>query len=199
MAKDVKQAEPLPADVAAPAQPAAPSKGISRLYIILGLVSLILLQTLLLFFLLPSPSQVAANVQKSHQTVIDQQPDPQYTAPAIPKDETEKVKKIERPFGAKFQVQDTNPTNPSKMDGFIGTFIAIIRESDAKEYDKIYAEKENRIRFIIQTILRESSLEDRTNPHLNVIRGKIVRQVNTELGVPYVQDVVCPDAKTESM
>ncbi len=196
MAKDPK------ADVKPPEDPvvveSTPSKGIPRLYILIGLASLVLLQVLLLFFLLPSPGKVRDEVEKAGQTEIDRSKG-EYTQVPLPEDTSVKIETIEKPLGEKFRVQDVNKADPTKMDGFSGSVYAVIKKTDEAAFDALYTKNEKRVRSLIQTILRESSVEERTEPSLSVIRGRIKRRVREELGIPFVLDIGCNDVQTENM
>ena len=184
---DVKPAEEIVADDAAP-------KGIPRLYILLGMASLILFQTMLLAFMLPSSGGGTPTVVEGNGPIIPN---------VLPRGERRNPDDLEKPFGKpegeKFQVQDVDRIDPSKMSGFSCSVWVVIKKSDEKAFDKIYETNVRRIESLIQTILRESSSEERAEPSLLTIRNRIKRRAGEGLDIPFIIDILINDAQTESM
>ena len=200
MAKDSKPENRLPEDVGA--AETGPPREIPRLYILLGLVSLIFFQAMLLAFLLPSPNQVAKRVEAAAQQEIDDDGG-QLVVPPIPPEKPVKIDTLEKPFGKpegeKFRISDVNRSDPSKQDGFTCSVNVVIKKSDERAFDKMYETSVRRIDALIQTILRESTLDERSEPSLSVIRGRIKRRASEDLNIPYILDILITDAQTESM
>ena len=200
MAKDPKTENRLPEESVT--AEAVPPKAIPRLYILLGLGSLVLFQALLMTCMLPSPKKVAQDVIEAGKQEVEESKG-QYVADPVPQDKTVKIETLEKPFGKpageKFRISDVNRSDPSKQDGFTCSVYAVIKKSDETAFDKIYDKNVKRIESLIQTILRESNFDERSEPSLSVIRGRIKRRVSEDLDIPYILQILIIDAQTESM
>ena len=201
MAKDLKPDVKPPEEING-VEATSPT-GIPRLYILLGLVSLILLQTTLLAFLLPSREAGESGFVETGNEIIDRPGGSYRERPVVPESKSVKIKTIEKPLGKpegeRYRVQDVERNNPSAMSGFSCSVYCVIKESDEKAFDKIYEKNVRRIDDLIQTILRESTLEERLDPRLGVIRGRIKRRVSEDLDIPYILEIIINNPQTESM
>ena len=199
MAKDPKTEIKPPEEVAVAA--AAPLKEIPRLYIILGIIGLIFFEAILLTFLIPSRESAKAAVEVLDDEIVSGKSG--FKPPPIPEEKPVKVETLEKPFGKpdgeKFRINDVNRTDPSKQDGFTCSVYVVIKKSDETAFNKIYEKHVKQIDWLIQTILRESTLEERTESSLSVIRGRIKRRVSEDLGIPYILEILITDVQTESM
>ena len=203
MAKDPKATDVKSPEESDVHEQTTPSKRIPRLYILLGLVALILFQTLLLALLLPSPKKVAAGVEVANRTSMDE-PGSTYTTPTpLPDEKISKVETVEKllgkPEGEKYSVQDVSRTDPNTMSGFSCSVFAVIKKSDETAFNKVYETKIQRIAQEIQIILRDSTLEERLESSLSTIRNRIKRRVSENFDIPYIIDIGINDPKTENM
>jgi len=199
MAKDPKTEPSLPEE--ATVAVATPSTGIPHSYILLGMILLILLNTIVLALLLPSRETASNNLNDVINRQIE---DPTtFKLPSLPPDPPKPVETITMPFGKpegeKYRIQDVNRNDPSVTSGFSCSVYVKIKKSDETAFNKIYEPKAKEINQLVQTILRESDLTERTEASLSVIRGRIKRRATEELDIPYILEIIINDAQTESM
>lgn len=176
---------------------ATPVKRSPRIYILLGFVSLILLQATLLFFLLPSPAQVAQQVDSYARSDDQWSEMVRGTVPVDPNVKPIDLK--EKSLGEKFTVQDISPRNPSEMEIFSVKVTLKIDKKDEKEFDKLYLERTETLRDIVYAVLRSSTMEERGSETLSAIKNRIRLRINEELGANYVKDVRCTEPSVSVM
>ena len=197
MAKDPIDTK-LPEEAVVP-ETALP-KGIPRLYILLGLVSLVLLQTLLLWLMLPSPESVQKAVLEAGKLAVPPSP---FNEVPLPQEKSQPPDTIEKPLGKpdgeRYHVQDVNQNDPTSMSGFSCSVFAVIKKSDEIAFTKAYEPKIKRIDQEILTILRESTLEERLESSLSTIRNRIQRRVSENFDIPYILGVGINNPQTENM
>ncbi len=188
--------EPEPAQEIPPQTEEKPKRS-SRLIVLLCLVSLILFQVTLMFFLLPGPKQVADEVKGS----IVLTPPPEFEAPVnvAPNADLKSAELIEKELGDKFQIQDLRPNGAGETDLFSVKVTLRVDKKDEVKYDKLYEQRKNTIRGLVTAVLRASTLDERRQETLTTIRQKIQNKINDELGSNYVKDVVCTDISVGTM
>ena len=166
-----------------------PKKRSPRLFILLGFISLILLQATMLFLLLPSQKQVADDLDKLRQR------DPWAVAVTDPpEDNTVKsIDLVEKPLGDKFSVQDISPRNPAETEIFSVKVTLRIDKKDEAAFDKLFLQRTETLRDTVYAVLRSSTMEERNSETLSAIKTRIRIRVNEELGANFVKDVRCTE------
>ena len=204
MAKDPKATETKPPEEIDVTESAEPSKGIPRLYIILGMVALVLFETLLLAYWASSGPKLQKQPDIDiieGQTELDRHKG--FTGTPQPPKGAKPVDMLEKPFGKpegeKYRVQDVDRDNPSSMSGFSCSVSVVIKKSDDYAFNKIYESNIKRIDMLVNSILRESTLEERLESSNSTIRNRIKRRALEELDILYIQDILINDPQTEIM
>ncbi|MDR1141481.1 MAG: hypothetical protein LBL62_07300 [Planctomycetaceae bacterium] len=193
MAKEQKT-KPEPEPVAVAEETPKPPRSY-RVHILLGLVIIALAQTMFLFFMLPSQKQMQDQLTKLKDHVLDEDI---YKVPTdvVPSD-LQKEPLVEKPLGDKFKVQSVRQGTEQITDVFTATIVLQVLKKDEVAYDKLYAERQNAIRDAVAVVLRSSSLEDRNQPALPVIRRNVQKAVNEVLGISYIRGVLFPESSVE--
>lgn len=156
----------------------------SNMTLFLILVGIVLLEVVLAAFILPSPSKVKSEITPVIEEEINQKSSPQYK---ISPNAIKPEEKVEKDLGDfNLSEQGAGP-----RDIRISThFYALVNKSDEAEFDKKYAEHQNRIRNAILVILRSTPGTELDDPVLGVVRNKILVKVNEILGAPLVKGVI---------
>jgi flagellar FliL protein len=68
-----------------------------------------------------------------------------------------------------------------------------VLETDATDFEHVYASTQNRIREQVIVTIRNSEIADLTDPGLGLIKRKILEKTNRLLGKPLLQNVVFSD------
>jgi hypothetical protein len=191
MAKDQKPPEPAP-EVEAVTEVVGPPKSY-RLQIALGFVSLILLEMIMLWFLLPSKPASQPNVGLDAVAGVGGYENSNLVPPSI--GETEKT--VERPL------KEATPFKVKNLRGDTNELFSIvlsikIREADATKFDKRYAVCTNEVIDRVVTILGATTTEERSEATYTTIKEKVKRGINEVLGTPWVLSVLCADPSLES-
>ena len=66
----------------------------------------------------------------------------------------------------------------------------VLPNGKEEEFKLLFGEKENRIRDLVRSIIRESEVSELASPGLGLIKRRILEKVNRELGKPMLQEVV---------
>ncbi|MDR3198853.1 MAG: hypothetical protein LBU34_13385 [Planctomycetaceae bacterium] len=165
-----------------------------RLHILFGLVIFVLAETILLFFLFPSPEQIARKIADLQLPKVD----PDIPLPDILPDSDELKKPMaEKLLGDKFKVQSIRQGAEQITDVFTVTIVVQVLKKDETAYDKLYVEHQYAIRDAVEVVLRASSFEDRNQDRLTAIRRNVKKAINDVLGISYVQGVLCIDSLVE--
>jgi flagellar basal body-associated protein FliL len=202
MAKQPEKKDDLEQN-AVPAEDAA--EGVSerkprspRLIILLSLVTLVLFQVLALFWILPTPQKIKAEIEDG-KIILDPPNDFRTPVDAVPQTGIKPEDLLEKTIGDPFRVQDPNPDNPGATDVFSVAVILKIDKKDERKFDKLLLEQPATIRSIVYAVLRSSTLTERKQETLGAIRNKILTKVNEHFGSNYVKDVVCDNPSVTSM
>ncbi len=189
--------EPNPElEVAAPLDDAPQKPKSNRMYILLGMVLLILIQTTIMFFLLPGPGKIRSELDGIDDPTLEGG-----FSPEVPI-ESKPIETVERPVtnplredATKFNIQQTNPEVPGGQLMFSASVVLVIAKGDSASFDKLYPIKANRIWQECEIILRNSTLSDRKEATLGTIRRKLLAKINEVLdeNKNYVRDVLCTD------
>lgn len=174
------------------------SLGLSILLPLIGLVSLVLFQVMALYFILPSPADVADEIK--NRGINTQDPGPYIVEPGvIPSPDVSKIEMVERPLGDPFRVQEPDPETPGQTNVFTVTVILKVDKKEATKFDLLLTERTHTLRGIVYAVLRSSTKQERTSETLGKIRSKIRVKINEELGSNFVKDVVCDNPSNVSM
>ena len=181
MAKEQKQETPPPA----PAAPevAAPPKSY-RLYISLGFASLILLQIILVFLMIPAKQpdpKVGAQVGNGTMNFNDVSSEPAYP---IPKEAT-----LEIPIGDKNTFKISTNRGDS-TDSFSMVMTIIIRRTDERAFNRRFPLCTMEVLDRATQILNASTSEERGEAEHTAIKESLRRGINEVLGMPWVQRVL---------
>ncbi len=169
-----------------------------RMHILVGLVLLVLIQTTVMYMLLPDPKTIRDQTRDAGDHLPDIG-DTQFNP--IPPAGGEKVETVERKLGERFNIEQTNPAVPGGQLTFSVSLVVEIAKKDENAFDKIYPTKESRIRQEAEIILRNSTLADRKEATLGTIRRRLRDKINEVIdeNKNYVRDVLGVDAKEGEM
>jgi flagellar basal body-associated protein FliL len=163
-----------------------PKKSILTSNLLVVLVLFVVAMTELLvafFFILPSPSAVKAEIDKTIEK--DAKINPPYK-PEI--DDTMQDEERDEVDLGTFTFTEGDLSNmPFRLSV---QFFGLVNKKDRLEYDQRYAIHKNRIRNAILIILRSSSQSEITDPSLGLIKNKIMVKVNEMLGMPLVKGII---------
>ncbi|MDR1268371.1 MAG: hypothetical protein LBK82_02490 [Planctomycetaceae bacterium] len=194
MAKDQKT-KPEPEPVAVAEEIPKPPRSY-RVHILLGLVVIALAQTMFLFFMLPSQERIQQKLVELKTQVLNNEDIYKGITDVVPSD-LQKEPLVEKPLGDKFKVQSVRQGPEQVTDVFTATIVLQVLKKDEVAYDKLYAERQNAIRDAVAVVLRSSTLEDRNQPALPVIRRNVQKAVNEVLGISYIRGVLFPESSVE--
>ena len=188
MAKEQKQENPPPAPDAPEA--AGPPKSY-RLYIALGFVSLILLQIILVFLMIPAKQpvpQVGADVVNGTSNFGNVSSEPTNPLPVEPT--------LEIPIGDKntFKIR-TN--RGDSTDSFSVVMTVIIRKADERAFNRRYPLCTMQVLDRATMIINASTTEERREPEHTAIKERVRRGINEVLGMPWVQRVLFTEVNHE--
>ncbi len=194
--------EPAPElDAIAPLDDAPKPPKSYRMYILLGMVLLILIQTTMMFFLLPSPQTIATQVGGLNDPTIEQfNPEAAMEGEQV----ATLAKVVTNPLNEDspvFKIQQTNPEVPGGQLTFTASVSLVIDKKDEKAFDKLFADKALIVRQEIEIILRNSKPAERRESTVGTIRRKLLVKVNEVLdpNKKYVRDVLCTDVTEGEM
>jgi hypothetical protein len=191
MAKEQKPPEPVVVE-----ETLSPKPKSYRMHILLGLVGVVLAETLILFFLLPSPEKLKREITDIKGTVIDKESYVVSTEIA-PDPDLRRIPLVEKPLGDKFKVQSVRPGPEQIVDVFTVTIRVQVAKKEETAFDRIYAEREFAIRDAVIVVLRSSTLDDRNQMSSTNIRRSVQKAVNEVLGIAYIKGVLCIDPIVE--
>lgn len=175
--------------------------GLPKLYILLGLVSLVLFNTiilvLLVWFMLPSSTAINQVVEGGVQqptgpdmSALDGGKVPITADTIATPDQVE----IDLGSGMPFETSEPNPTDKDLIDKFKTSLFAKVDKKDEAAFMKIFEANKNTIKQEIRVLLKKSTMEQKNDPRLTMICNAVKMKVNAILGTPYVKSVVAPDA-----
>lgn len=178
------------------AEAPAPPKSY-RMHILIGLVIVALLQTIVLYLMIPTPKQIQAGIDELRPDIagVDYKADPN----VVPEGENTKEELIEKPLGEKFRVQDVRKGPEQTIDSFAVTMHVQIFEKDDTTFTELYTKKEFAIRDAVTEVLRGTTLEERGEVLLQTIRRKVMKRINEVLGIPYIRGVICTEPQMDTM
>ncbi len=169
-----------------------------RLHILVILIGVVLAEAALLFFLLPSPTDVQGQLANiPTQTLIEGEP--YVVSPNVLPSENKKEEYVEKELGEKFRVQSIRPGTGQTIDSFTVTVIVNVFKKDETAYNTLFEKNKFAVREAVENVLFASTLEDRTQVALGTIKQKIMKAINDVLGEPYVRSVICNDPVIDMM
>jgi hypothetical protein len=195
MAKEQKPiVEPILETDASPPPPKS-----YRMHILLGLAVVALTETIVIWFMIPSPERLQKTILDLNQrvTTIDDTYNNVITQEVIDKDVIQ-APVVEKPIGEKIKVQSTRP-DEQLTDIFTVTIQVQVLKKDETAFDKVYAERQGAVRDAVTIVLRASTIEDRNQVSLTTIKRKIREVINEVLGTAYVKGVLCIDPIAETI
>jgi flagellar basal body-associated protein FliL len=184
--------EPVETVVDAPAKPKS-----YRMHILIGLICIALLQTTILYLMIPKPSKVMDDIAKLRPEISDIGYN--VDTGVVPDGEISKEPTVEKPIGEKIRVQDIRKGPDQTIDAFTVTIHVQVYKKDESAFDKLNTERQNAIRDAVTEVLRGTTLEERSEVSLQIIRRKIMKRINEVLGTPYVRGVLCTDPSVDTM
>ncbi|MDR1494189.1 MAG: flagellar basal body-associated FliL family protein [Planctomycetaceae bacterium] len=165
----------------------------SNLMIILILFVVALMEMIVAYlFVLPSPEQVRASVEKTEKKEIEKQ-NPVYK-PIVPKDIQEEPRD-EVDLGEYTTTEDDSASSSRRLSIH---FYGLVNKKELDEYNKRYELNKNRIREAILVILRSSQQAELADPALKMIKNKIMVKVNEILGQPLIKNVLYTDIAVQT-
>ncbi|MDR0869783.1 MAG: flagellar basal body-associated FliL family protein [Planctomycetaceae bacterium] len=176
----------------------APAKPKSyRLHILIGLVCLALLQTIVLYLMIPTPRELRDDIDQLRPQIagVPIEVDPN----VLPEGEMKKEELVEKPLGEKFQVQDVRKGAEQTIDSFTVTIHVQVFKKDDYKFTELYTKKEFEIRDAVTEVLRGTTVDERSEVSLQTIRRKVMKRVNEVLGIPYIRGVLCTEPKVDTM
>lgn len=162
------------------------------IYILLGLVSLVLLEVMALALILPAMTRVEKLDPSAYEA-------PDYTAPGSPIPDSKPIDLVEKELGERFNIEDLSPDAQGTISTFGVKVVVAVEKKDETKFDELYAQKTNAIRADVGAVLRASTLTERSQETLGTIRNKLRVKINERLGANYVKEVICTDPKIGSM
>jgi hypothetical protein len=186
MAKEQKPETSLPPDPDA-SEALGPPKSY-RLYIAIGLVSLVLFQTFILaialraWFPLPKEANMGLDIINNSSKGLDE-------VDTVPPDIGQSEALLEKPVneGKAIKVQQLRG---DQIETFSLVMHVRIRKKDERKFDDQYEKCKNTINDRITSMLKATSPEDRTELNSTAIKAKAKKVINDVLGVTYVQEVL---------
>ena len=184
------QQQPIPAPVLDAPEDMGPPKSY-RLQISLGMVSLILLQMLLLWFVLPSPAQVGREIGLNPVDSIGIFEDGDVIPPGVIREED---------FD---EILISQITVRNVVDGMNERFsltmnVTVRRGREARLFERAFERRIARIIDRVETIMRQSTYEERREADLTTIKERSKRAINEVLGTPWVQGVLITEVAFEA-
>lgn len=67
---------------------------------------------------------------------------------------------------------------------------ATVLASQQPEFERLFGLRKNRIRDLVNSVIREASMNDLNEPGLGLIKRKVLETVNQSLGQPLLQSIV---------
>ena len=191
MAKEQKSPEPAPALDAAP-EVAGPPKSY-RLQIMLGFVSLVLFQLIVLVLAVSALTKQVPTQPGLPDWGIPTDID---TPSTVPPGIGQRVKMSERSIGeAAFKVKV--PDGEDQVTFTVRVHV-LIRERDERAFDKQYLQYMHTIEDKVTTVLKASTREERKEAASTAIKQRIKREINRVLDTPLVQDVLVTESNFET-
>lgn len=175
--KVAKVAEVEPDEVPTATQPVS---GTPRLFILIGLVAIVLLELIVGFFLLPSPKTVVDQTNTAVANTIESRIPSQY-APEDPAVGIPTFDSASIAVEPAFDISDTQGTEATTTT-YRFQFALVYDKKTEAAFQQVYDTKKLEIRAEILTILRESSDKEKNDPRLVELRGKILKKVDAILG-----------------
>ena len=166
-----------------------------RLYIVLGFVVVILLQTFIMaaafrsWFPPPGLPNMGLNPSDNAGLGLDE-------AGLVPPNIGKREEVLEKPIneGKALKVKQTVY---DQTETFSLILHVRVRKKDERKFDLRYEACKQTIRDRLESMLAVSSTEDRKEAGSTAIKAKAKKVINDELGFPYVQEVLVSEKVTE--
>ena len=168
-----------------------------RMHILVILIGVVLAQATLLFFLLPSPSQVRGQLNDLNTADLIGNTDYEVPPNVLPSGEKTKEEYVEKSLGDKFQVQNMRPGPDQTIDTFTVNVVVLVFKKDETAYDKLFEKHNFAIREAVENVLKSSTMEERNQVSLRTIKQRIMKAINDVIREPYIRGVICNDAKID--
>jgi len=183
MAKEQKQEQNLP-PVPEGSEITGPPKSY-RLYIALGFVSLILLQTIVLALVASAlarhtPQQIGLDPVRSVDNFGNVPGVPPNVRPA------ERMNEIQIGTRTTFNIRNVRD---DANEVFSLIMHVSVRQRDARQFERRFGECENEVIDRVTAILSASTTEERREAGHTAIKERVRRTINDVLGTPWVQQV----------
>jgi len=150
-------------------------------------VSIVLVECVAAYFVLPSPSEVQAMTEAR----LDADGNP-----IIIVDDSEEVEEQAKPANevdlGKFSVTAYQPTSNTTLRIDFHLFGTVLDE-DKSDFEERFERKKRRFRDRVIVTVRSSEISDLTDAGLGLIKRKILERTNKELGKPLLQSVIFSD------
>ncbi len=159
-----------------------------KLIVLSGFLLLVLVNTTILVFLLPSGRPVVIEGGDAPE-IGPIPPDLIATKGADPGQVLPPKELQEVEVGEPFSVMTRPASKPETAANFKGKFFMKVPKKDLEEYNKVYDENKMTIRAEISKIIEKASEEDKLDPNITMIANRIQEKVNGILGKPYVKEV----------
>jgi len=161
---------------------------LSRIKVAGLIASIILIECLVAYFLIPSAAEVTAMAESRYQKTDDLELADleEQEEQAQPAENT-----TEEELGV-FSVTAYQPvSNTTLRIDF--TLSGTVLNEEVKEFRLRMKQNEKRIREQVNVTIRSSEINDLTDARLGLIKRKILEKTNRTLGRPLLQSVIIPD------
>lgn len=175
-----------------PQMPSSPKPSmIGRVNVLLILGAIIGIECIIAYLVMPTPDDVTPSVaaeegEETDPMMEEPGPDDADFAPDVPG--TPQENQVEVQVGDDFRLNFPRARANTNIRVSFQLF-AVINEEDEVEFNELYEARKNRIRGDIDTIIRNSDMEDLSDPFLGLIKRKILERVNRRLGKRMVEQV----------
>ena len=190
MAKAQQQPEPAPV-LDTPEEQGPPKS--YRLQITLGMVSLILLQMLLLWFVLPPPAQTRERIGMNARDGVGDFENIDPVPPGLIREEDlAEIRIGNEPITVRAVVDGGNERFSLTMH------VGVRRGREERQFERLYEGRMNRIIDRIETIMRQATHEERSEAELTTIKERAKRAINEIIGNNWVQSVLITNVTFEA-
>jgi flagellar basal body-associated protein FliL len=194
MAKEKKE-QPTEEQVGQNAN-AAPKSIFGRMHLLLMLAGVVIAETVVAYFLLPSPNKVTSEVQAAmEETIPEELPYDLYEPDE--KSNMKREEQLEVDLGEFTLTENDSASNTTSRLQI--HFWALVDKDKEEDFLALFEERKNRIRASILEILRARSSKELKDPKLGLITNRILVKINSILGEPYVDNIIYTDFAWDTM
>jgi flagellar basal body-associated protein FliL len=174
----------------------APKSIFGRLHLLLMLAGVVIAETVVAYFLLPSPNKVSSEVQAAMEEAIPEELPYELYEPDE-KSNMKKEEQLEVDLGEFTLTENDSASNTTSRLQI--HFWALVDKDKKEDFQQLFDERKNRIRASILEILRARSSKELKDPKLGLITNRILVKINSILGEPYVDNIIYTDFAWDTM